>query len=230
LGFNGFADLKQALQLHMKSYVSLPKYEPENAKGFMLTEVANMEKSIIDDMLLHITIEKFQLAVDKLYKANSIIVVGSHYNATPALYASYFLNAIRPKVSLIQDLNIDVYAKIQAADNNDAVLAISTARYPKDTQTILNGFKNRGTSIISITDSEVSPVVTLSDIFLLVPMKFMSYIDPYSGIMTLIHSLVNAVLIRGGETSKKWLEKFNNFQEENDFHTIKGLKVIDLFR
>jgi DNA-binding MurR/RpiR family transcriptional regulator len=196
----------------------------------MLKEVASMEKSIIDEMMLFTTQEKFQQVVDKLFRANSIIVVGTHYNVMPALYASYFLSAIRPMVSLIQDLNIDVYAKTEVAGNKDVVLAISTARYPKDTQIILNGFKNRGTPIITITDSEVSPVVPLSDIFLLVPMKFMSYIDPYSGVMTLIHALVNAVLIKGGELSKKRLENYNRFQEENDFHSIKGLKVIDLLR
>lgn len=230
LDFTGFSDLKQALQSHMKSYVSLPKYEPESAKGFMLTEVATMEKSIIDEMLRHIPQDLFQRVVDKLHKAKNIIVVGTHYNIMPALYAAHFLSAIRPQVNLIQDLNIDVYAKSQAVGPKDVVLAISTARYPKDTQEILADFHNHGACVITITDSEVAPAVSLSDIVLLVPMKFMSYIDPYSGIMTLIHALVNAVLVAGGEASKKWLENYNYFMGRKDFHTIKDLKVIDLFR
>lgn len=230
LGFKGFADLKLALQSHMKYYASLPRYEPGNVRGFMLTDVATMEKSIIDEMLRHISPDLFQQVVDKLHKAKNITVVGTHYNIMPALYAAHFLSAIRPHVDLIQDLNIDAYAKSQAVGNKDVVLGISTARYPKDTQEILAEFHKQGSFVINITDSEVSPVVSLSDLVLLVPMKFMSYIDPYAGIMTLIHALVNAVLVAGGETSKKWLENYNHFMDVKDFHSVKGIKVIDLFR
>lgn len=230
LGFKGFADLKQALQSHMKNFVSLPRYESENVKGFMLTEVATMEKSIIDDMLTHISPKLFQQVVDKLHGAKNLTVVGTHYNVMPALYASHFLSAIRPRVSLIHDMDIDVYAKSQASGPKDVVLAISTARYPKDTQEILADFHKQGTHIITITDSEVAPAVSISDVVLLVPMKFMSYIDPYAGIMTLIHAIVNAVLVAGGETSKKWLESYNHFLDKKDFLMVKGLKIIDLFR
>ncbi|MDL2226183.1 MurR/RpiR family transcriptional regulator [Deltaproteobacteria bacterium OttesenSCG-928-M10] len=230
LGFQGFSDFRQALQRHMKSYVSLPKYEPSRAKGFILAEVAAMEKTIIDEMLTHIPPEMFKQVVDRLHRAKNVIIVGTHYNAMPALYAAHFLSAIRPRVSLVHNLNVDAYAKARAAGDKDVVLAISTARYPKETQEILTDFHSKGIRIISITDSEVSPVAPLSDIALLVPMKFMSFIDPYSGIMTLIHALVNAVLVAGGEASRKWLENYNMFMEKKDFHTVKGLKVIDLFR
>ncbi len=228
LDFKGYPEIRQALQEHTKNYMALPRYKPKNAAEYMLAEVAAMERTIIDEMLVSIPPDLFNAAVELLFKAERIRVIGTHYNAAPAAYASYFLSAVRKSVCLIREVGIENFSELQDSGPADAVLAISTARYPKDTQKILELFKPRGTPIIAITDSPLSPVISLADLVLIVPMKFISFIDPFAGVLVLLHALVTAVYIKNGGQAKQWVKDFNDFMEHNDYNTAKEINMVDL--
>ena len=202
LGFKGFPELREALHDHARTYMALPRYEPASSAGNMLGEVAAAEKAIIDETLLSISPELFNSAVGTLHEARRIRVVGTHYNAAPAAYCSYFLSATRARVSLIKSVGISCFTETQDSGPEDAVLAVSTARYPKDTHKILELFKAKGTPIIAITDSTVSPVAALADLMLVVPMKHMTFIDPFAGILVLAHALTTAVYMRDAGAAK----------------------------
>lgn len=228
LDFGGYLELRRELQEHTKSYMALPRYEPKAAEEYMLGEVADMERTIIEEMLVSIPPELFNAAVELLFKAERIRVVGTHYNAAPAAYASYFLAAVRKSVCLIREIGIENFSEVQGSGPEDVVLAISTARYPQDTQKILELFKAKGTPIIAITDSQVSPVIPLADLVMIVPMKFISFIDPFAGVLVLLHALVTTVYVKNGGTAKKWVRDFNDFMEHNEYNSVKEINLIDL--
>lgn len=228
LGFKGYPELRQALQEHTKNYMALPRYKPQNAEEYMLGEVASMERSIIDEMLITIPPDLFNSAVNLIFNAKRVRVVGTHYNAAPAAYASYFLSATRPSVCLIREIGIENFSEVQDSGPEDVALAISTARYPRDTQKILELFKAKETPIVAITDSPVSPVISLADLVLIVPMKFISFIDPFAGVLVLLHALVTAVYVKNGGKAKKWVENFNDFMEHNDYNSVREINLVDL--
>jgi len=228
LDFKGYPELRRALQEHTKNYMDLPRYEPQNAEEYMLGEVAAMEKTIIDEMLISIPPDLFNSAVDLLFRAKRIRVVGTHYNAAPAAYASYFLSATRPSVCLIREVGIDNFSEVQDSGPDDVALAISTARYPKDTQKILELFKAKGTPIIAVTDSPVSPVIPLADLALIVPMKFISFIDPFAGVLVLLHALATTIYVKNGGQAKRWVKDFNDFMEHNNYNSVREMNLNDL--
>ncbi|MDR1110106.1 MAG: MurR/RpiR family transcriptional regulator [Deltaproteobacteria bacterium] len=228
LKMKGFSELRQSLQEYARNMISLPKYDYKNVNGFILNEVANMEKSIIDEMVETISEDDFNRAVDTLYKAKSINVVATHYNYVSGLYASYFMRSIRPQINLISALDISIFTSSLSSSPSDVVLAVSTARYPTDTQKIVKIFKSQGLKIISVTDSKVSPLIPLSDIALIVPMKFISYIDPLSGIMVLLHSLINALYIQNASHSKQMLIKYDEFIKDNDINLDNSKSITDI--
>jgi DNA-binding MurR/RpiR family transcriptional regulator len=228
LDFKGFTELRQELQEHTKNYMDLPRYEPKNADEYMLGEVAAMERSILDEMLVLIPPDLFNSAVESLFRAKRITVVGTHYNAAPAAYAAYFMSAIRPSVSLIRNIGIENFSKVQDSGPDDAVLVISTARYPKDTQKILELFQIKKTPIIAVTDSTVSPIVSFAKHVLIVPMKFISFIDPFAAVLVLLHALVTAVYLKNGSNAKKWVKDFNEFMDHNDYNSVRDFNWMDL--
>lgn len=226
LNFRGYLELRDALQAHAKSVLSLPKYVPRNSKGFVLDEVAVMEKKCIDEMLESISPPLFNKAVQSLYKARSVNVVGTHYNSMPAAYAAYYFQAIRPSVHLFTSENLDIFTRLQDIGRQDVVLAISTARYPRDTQKIIPLFKEREATVIAVTDSQVSPIIPLADQVMIVPIRFfLSHIDPYAAIMVLIHSLVTAVSSKDPQKSKRWIKTYHEYMDYNDYHAIKDIKL-----
>ena len=228
LGFKVFPELREALQDHTKNYMALPKYKPRQADEYMLGEVAAMEKVIIDETLVSIPPPLFNAAVDLLHGARRIHVVGTHYNAAPASYVAYFLSCTRPRVGLVRDLGITAFGELQSSGPEDLVLAISTARYPKDTGRLLELFKAKGTPIMAITDSPASPVAPLADNLLVVPMKFISFIDPFAGVLVLTHALTTAVYLRNGANAKKWVSDFNDFMRHNDYNTVADINLFEL--
>lgn len=226
LGFSGYAEFRGALQEHAKSVLALPKYVPQNAKGFILAEVAAMEKQSVDEMLESITPQQFQRAVQTLYKAQSVSVVGAHYNAIPAAYAAYFLQAVRPAVRLFTSVDLNLFTRLQDIDGQDVVLAITTARYPQDTQKMLPLFKERGATVIAITDSPISPVLPLADQALIVPLRFLlAHIDPYAAVMILIHALITAVSNKDAQKSKARIKDYHRFMDYHDYHAIRDMKL-----
>ena len=223
LDFKGFPELREALQDYTKTYMALPRYEPRNAAGYMLGEVAAMEKAIIDETLLSIPPALFNSAVDLIAGAKRVRVVGTHYNAVPASYAAYFLSATRTSVSLIRSVGIAEFAQIQDSKPGDLALAVSTARYHKDTHKILELFKAKGTPVLLITDSAASPAVSLADSVLVVPMRFISFIDPFAGILVLLHALITAVYLKNGVAAKVWVQEFNDFMRHHDYNSVINL-------
>ena len=226
LGFKGYPELREALQSHAKSVLSLPKYEPQDGDGFTLRQVAAMEKQIIDEMLESVSPRQFNRIVGLLFQAKSISIVGTHYNTMPAAYAAFFLQAIRPGVQLFTSVGLDVYTRLQGLGPKDAALVITTARYPTDTQKIVPLFKEQGAAIIAITDSQVSPIIPLSDEVLIVPLRFLlSHIDPYAAVMVLIHALVTALSNKDAAKSKRQLRAYYDFMDYFDYHAIRDIKL-----
>lgn len=226
LGLRGYPELRDALQAHAKNVLSLPKYVPQNSKGFVLGEVAAMEKNSIEEMLESISPQLFNRAVQALFKARQVNVVGTHYNSMPASYAAYFLQAVRPSIRLFTSVDLDIFTQVQDTARQDVVLAISTARYPQDTQKILPLFRDKGATVIAITDSQVSPVIPLADLVMIVPIRFLlSNIDPYAAIMVLIHSLITGVSMKDAQKSKQWVKSYHDFMDLYDYHAIKDIKL-----
>jgi len=226
LGFKGYPKLREALQAHAKSVLSLPKYVPRDGGGFALREVAAMEKQIIDEMLESVRPRQFNRVVGLLFKARSINVVGTHYNAMPAAYAAFYLQAIRPSVQLCSSVELDISNRAQGQGRRDVMLVVTTPRYPKDTQKITSLFKDKGVTIIAITDSQVSPIIPLADEVLIVPMRFLlSHIEPYAAIMVLIHALVTAVAYQDASKLKKQIKTYQDFMDYFDYHTIRDIKL-----
>ena len=227
LDLKGYPGLRQALQSHAKGFMALPKYEG-NGGDYLLGKVASMEKSIIDEMLTTIPAKLFNQVVDKLYAARKITVIGTQYNVMSASYGAYFLNCIRPSVRLMTDIDIAAFNGLEETSGKDVVLAICTARYPRDTLKILPSFKERQATIIAVTDSQLAPVVPLADISLVVPMKFLSYVDPLGGVMVLLHSLVNGVYLKNAPKARGWLKQYNKYMERNEYHSVEGLDIGDI--
>jgi DNA-binding MurR/RpiR family transcriptional regulator len=226
LGFKGYPELREALQAHAKSVLSLPKYVPANGDGFVLRDVAAMEKQIIDEMLESIQPRQFNQVARLLSGARSVSVVGTHYNVMPATYAAYFLQAVRPSVQLFTSVGLELFTWTQTLGRRDAALIVTTARYPKDTQRIVPLFKDQGAAIIAITDSQVSPVIPLADQVIIVPLRFfLSYVDPYAAVMVLIHALVTAVYHLNASKSKKQVQNYHNFMDYFDYHAIRDIKL-----
>ncbi|MDR2301879.1 MAG: MurR/RpiR family transcriptional regulator [Deltaproteobacteria bacterium] len=226
LGFKGYFEFREALQVHARDVLSLPKFVPKSEDGFFLQDVALMEKQIIDEMLESIKPKQFNQVVQTLHKSKTVSVIGTHYNSMPAIYAAYYLQFIRPSVHLFTSAEMDLFTHLQSIGASDLALVISTARYPKDTQKIAAQFKDKGANIIAITDSPISPIIPFASQSLIVPFRYLlTHIEPYAGIMVLLHALVATVAKKYPTKSNNFVKASQEFMDFHDYHAVRDLQL-----
>jgi len=127
-------------------------------------------------------------------QASTVYVIGERKMYALSYYYYIQLNAILPKVILLNTENSLIADTIISASANDILIVFDFRRYPSINLKLSNLFKKLGGTIVVIGDSPISPCTKLSDISFVVENQGTSIFDSYTAGFTLINSLM-AVLI-----------------------------------
>jgi DNA-binding MurR/RpiR family transcriptional regulator len=84
----------------------------------------------------------------------------------------------------------DVFEQLLKVNSNDVIIIITYPRYSKRTLEVLNYVKEKGATIIAITDSFLSPATEMSDVSLIASSEMLSFVDSLVAPMSLINSLI----------------------------------------
>lgn len=103
-GFSGYGQFQSTIKDEFQKKLSLRKHLPSEEKN-LLSEVLSMEREIMNDMERQIDQVGFVDAVEMMYQASRVLVVGTHANAMMAEYMAYFWNPAKKDVILIRELN-----------------------------------------------------------------------------------------------------------------------------
>lgn len=224
----GFTEMQEAMRRELRSRVSLPKYVPQRGSRSILSEIAAMEKSIIDEMLASIPEADFSEAVDKIFAGDRFLVVGAHPDSVPAMYAAYFFSAFRPNVHLVTEAGVRSFNAAGRPVPGTVVLAYSFPRYARATLDILAALKDEHTHIIGVTDLSLAPIAEYADTLLLVPTKYASYIDPQAAIMVLNHALMTGVIMRDRDQYHQSIKLYDKYMTANDVFVNSELDIAEL--
>ncbi|MBN1333199.1 MAG: MurR/RpiR family transcriptional regulator [Synergistales bacterium] len=228
LGYPGYSELQSAIQeLLYQGISSMQKY-PLESNHSVFSKVINMEQTVMEEMLNGIIEEDFNEAVEQLYKARDIVVIGTQFNRVVAEYASLYLNVFKENVHKVLSYDPETFNSLESISSNAVALVFSFPRYPRATQEIVQYLNEKNVKIIGITDSVLSPIASFSSLLFLVPQKFMSFIDPYGAVMALIHSLMIGVFLKDKEQSRAKLKKYDHFLMQQDSYVLEKIELADL--
>ncbi len=202
LGYSGYRELQKELQEVVKNKLTtvqrmsiaegLSKGEYNYAK-VMESDIDNIKKTISE-----IDKNSINKAADLFIESNNIYVIGLRSSTFLAGYLCFYLNFLFSNVKLITAGPNDVFEQLVKADKNDVVMGITFPRYSKKTIEALDYAKSKGCSIISLTDSLISPASSKSDVSLIAKSDMISFVDSLVAPM----SLINAFIIALGEKKK----------------------------
>ncbi len=228
LGYPGYSELQSAIQqLFYQEIHSLEKYPIENSHS-VFGKVISLEKGIMEEMLEGITQDNFDQAVDLIFNAADVVIVGTQFSRVVAEYASIYLNVFKERVHKVLSLDPDTFNSLQALSPNSVALIFSFPRYPKQTQEVIKYLKEKNIKIIGITDSVLSPIASFSSILFCVPQKFISFVDPYGAVMALVHSLLIGVFLKDKDKSREMVKKYDRFLEDHDSYVLGEVEIVDL--
>ena len=208
LGYSGYRELQKELQELIKNKLTtvqrlnLPdgiSKGDNNLAKVMESDIDNIKKTITE-----IDINSLNRAVKLMTEGKQIYVIGLRSSSFLAGYLCFYLNFLFSNVKLITAGANDVFEQLVKADEKDLIIGITFPRYSKKTLEALDYSKGKGCSIITITDSLISPAASKSDVTLIARSGMISFIDSLVAPM----SLINAFIIALGVAKKNDLSSY----------------------
>ena len=212
IGFEGYPELQKHLQEMVKSHltsvqrmdVAASRYEGD---GFMYKAFASdieMIKATRDG----VSQEAFEKSVEAISKAKRIYILGVRSSASLASFAAFYFRYLNDNVVLIDtSASSEMFEQMLRIDSGDVCIAISFPRYSNQVAKALSFAKDRGVTIISITDGEFSPIAPYATHLLVAKSNMVSFVDSLVAPLSLITALIAA------SAREKREEVYSNFKE-----------------
>jgi len=171
IGLSGFNDLKSIVKedflehtVNYSNRIQLMRSQNDWHSDDMLTRFARANREALRHLEETTSKEDINKAVDMLNKARHIFILGNGRAHTVATYLHYTLNHIDKKVFLINGTGNMFREQMSNVERGDLLFAISYTPYSSNTCELSAQAANRGVTVLSITDSPVSPLATTSQL------------------------------------------------------------------
>lgn len=175
-GFNGFNEMKQLFRnnlleettnytdrIHLLRELDGDTQPPERPID-ILQAFTRANSQSMQQLAAQTSPEKLNEAVEILNKAKNIYVMGLGRSFSVASYLTYALHHLNRRAFLIDGLGGMFKEQLSVIDTNDVVVAISFSPYAEDTLTLRDVAAKTAAKQIIITDSQISPLASFSDV------------------------------------------------------------------
>jgi len=228
LGYEGYPELQKALQELIRNRLTAVQRMEIATNRLGNTHILNsVMMSDIDK--IRVTLEgqdkdAFEAVVDRLLSARSIYILGIRSSYALASFLNFYFGLIFGNVHLVNVSSVsEMFEQIMRIGKNDVIIGISFPRYSKRTTTALSFAKDRGASVVALTDSKLSPLAKYADHLLLARSEMASFVDSLVAPLSLINALIVAVSMKRkdevsrifGELERIWDEYEVYEKDEN---------------
>ena len=212
MGFKGYPELQKELQQMIKSKLTaVQRMEVSSnliGEDNAIKKVLNGDIELIRDTLEIVSDSEFKKSVEMINNARKIYILGVRSSAALASFLYFYLNLVFENVVLVDTSSgSEMFEQMFRINEDDVCVAISFPRYSKQTINALRFISDRGTNIISITDSAVSPIAEFSNALLVAKSDIVSVVDSLVAPLSLINALIVALTFSRRE------EVYNNFNK-----------------
>ncbi|MCI8803163.1 MAG: MurR/RpiR family transcriptional regulator [Oscillibacter sp.] len=195
LGYDGYPSMQRALQEMIRSRLTSTQRIQAAEDIFSGQDVLPaVIQSDIDKLRLmssQANQSEFDRVVDKLMGCRHIYIFGVRSSSFVAGYLNFYMHLLRENVTLVQSSAAgEIFEQLLRIGPGDVMLAISFPRYSKVTINTVKFARDRGASVVAITDNASSPIYQLSDAALLAPCEMISFVDSMVAPLSLMNALV----------------------------------------
>ncbi|PWC13455.1 MurR/RpiR family transcriptional regulator [Brenneria corticis] len=211
--FSGFNEMKQLFRMNLveetASYTDRARLframenesVPETPRD-ILHEFARSNAQAMQQLAARTPQEDLQKAVDLLANAQTIYVVGLRRSFSVATYLTYALSHLESNPVLVNGLGGMFREQLSRVDEKDIVVSISFSPYSQETVMVSEMAAKAGARQIVITDSQISPLATLSDVCFVVKEAQVDAFRSQSATLCLVQSLMVSLAYRQGNGAK----------------------------
>ncbi|MCY3780765.1 MAG: MurR/RpiR family transcriptional regulator [Chloroflexi bacterium] len=233
LGFEGFPELQsvlrsqflnqakiaQRMQIGSQKLMDYLSAESE-ADAHLFNTVLRDELQTLLDLPQHVPTRVFDRAVDMLDDAKQVYIIGLGASFPLALNFGNVLRFIRPLTRVLTPGIDPIAAQLISLDSDDVMFSVCFARYTRETLTVMDVAKERGASVLTVTDSHVSPAAKRADLALIVPFRLRLYSNTVA-LFALLDALLGALSLRYPEKTRERLERLEELYKQFNLHSAE---------
>jgi len=226
LGFSGYLEfehyLKKLLRIELTSVERLIKASKEIDSVSILEAYRQNTIVNLENMAQSISEQEIRDLAKIIHASKSIIVAGYKASATLAYYFGYLLKKIKEGVIIDTAYSGENLDAISLKGESLLVFAIAFPRYPQRTIELVEYTKKYHATVVCISDSLKSPVVNLSDHYVIIDMEGFSFIDPFSHIITFLGALIHEIAYIDKEATARRLSQIEDgARRRREFYTAE---------
>lgn len=215
LGFDGYPALQHSIQETVRKRL--------NSLQRMAVTSKRMAGADLLDVVLASDIEKikytgehmdraaFDRAVEAIANARCIYIIGMRSSSAMAEFMNYYLRYMVDNVRLIRTTSgSEIFEQLLRMGKEDVMIAISFPRYSRRIVNAVEYARETGARVISITDSENSPIAKDAHAVLTARSDMVSFVDSLVAPLSIINALLAAVAQKKEEDLSATLTKLEN--------------------
>ena len=223
LGFSGYpalqSDLQELIRSKLTSVQRMQSASVRIAQDEILETVLNADSAMIKATLDQTSKENFNQAVAAINKARNIYILGVRSAATLANFLAFYFRPVYDNVVLVDSARAsEVFEQLFRIDERDICIAISFPRYSNQTINALHFIHDKGATVISITDSELSPIAKFADCLLIARSTMASFVDSLVAPLSLINALIVAATFNRRSEVYDNLNKLEKIYDEYNIY------------
>lgn len=203
LGYDGYPGMQRALQEMIRSRLtSTQRIEAAGerlARRDLLEAVVQSDTEKLREMVAQVDRGSFDRAVETIQKARHIYILGARSSSFVAGYLNFYMHLLFENVTLVQFTAAgEILEQLLHIGDGDVMIAISFPRYSRITVNTVQFARDRGATVIAVTDNEFSPVYPLAKEALLIPCEMISFVDSMVAPLCMMNALLVGLAYRMG--------------------------------
>ena len=219
LGYDGYPDMQRSLQKMIRNRLTaVQRIEVTNDRledQDLLSMVLQSDIEKIRQTLEELDRESFERAVDTIVSARKIYMIGVRSSASLASFLYFYFNLIFDNVVLISaSTGSEIFENLVRVGEGDVVIGISFPRYSSRTVQAMSFARDRGAATVAITDSESSPLASISRYTLMARSDMASFVDSLVAPLSLVNALLVAVSQRKNEKLARTFQTLEDIWEK----------------
>ncbi len=209
LGFNGYEEfeeyIKGLLHIELTSVERILKASRKTEKVTTLKAFYQNTLDNLENMIHTISDREIKILARKIHQSESVLVAGYRASSVLASYFGFLLKKIRPRVLLDTQLSWDILDYIALHGSSLLLFVISFPRYPTQAIELIEYAKKNNVYVVGLSDTLKSPIIGLSDQYLIMDIEGLSFVDPFAHIVTLLGALIQEIAFLDKEATVKRL-------------------------
>lgn len=235
LGYDGYPEFQKALQEHVRQKLnSIQRIEMASGILSELSESGVLESVLTSDAeKIKLTLESidkiaFEKAVDTILEAKTIYIIGIRSCAPLASFLGFYLNLMFDDVRILQSSNSsELFEQMLRIGEKDVIIGISFPRYSMRTLKALEFADNRNARVITLTDSQNSPMNLYSSCNLLAKSDMASIVDSLVAPLSVINALVVALCMKKQSEVIGTLETLEKIWDEYQIYNNDEIRGVE---